>query len=64
MTQEQPTTPGQRATILVVDDDAANRRLMESALSGEYALAFAVDGLGAVVSACAETCDLVLMDVD
>ncbi|MDH4192241.1 MAG: diguanylate cyclase, partial [Betaproteobacteria bacterium] len=64
MTQEPPTTPGQRATILVVDDDAANRRLMESALSGEYALAFSVDGLGAVASACAETCDLVLMDVD
>ena len=52
------------ATILVVDDEERNRRLLAAMLNAEgYAVAEAEDGLRAIAIACASPPDLVLLDI-
>ncbi len=53
-----------RATILVVDDDARNRRLLRAILTAKgYAVAEAADGEESLLAVAAGGVDLVLMDV-
>jgi len=52
------------ATILVVDDEERNRRLLAAMLNAEgYAVSEAEDGLRAIALACASPPDLVLLDI-
>jgi DNA-binding NtrC family response regulator len=52
------------ARILVVDDVAANRRLLEAQLSAEYFdVISAADGAEALALCARDECDLVLLDV-
>ena len=52
------------ARILVVDDLAANRRLLEAQLSAEYFdVITAADGVEALALCERDECDLVLLDV-
>jgi CheY-like chemotaxis protein len=56
--------PASTATILVVDDDARNRKLLETLLNAEgYRVICADSGRAALDAALAHTPDLVLLDL-
>ncbi|NYT80508.1 two-component system response regulator [Alcaligenaceae bacterium] len=54
---------GNRRTILLVDDEPTNLQILRHTLQSDYRLLFAKDGLKAMEIACAETPDLILMDI-
>ncbi len=60
----RPAAAGERGTILVVDDDPANRDVLARRLQREgYAVQVAADGQRALETAAATPVDLVLLDV-
>jgi DNA-binding response OmpR family regulator len=56
--------PTRRAKVLVVDDDADIRRLLQTRLASTYDVVFASDAIGAVQEARVQRPDLVLLDLN
>jgi DNA-binding response OmpR family regulator len=59
----EPAAPARRAKVLVVDDDADIRRLLQSRLSASHDVVFATDAISAVHEARTQQPDLVLLDL-
>lgn len=56
--------PNERTTVLVVDDDARNRKLMELLIQAEgYPVASVASGAAALVAVAADTPGLILLDI-
>jgi DNA-binding NtrC family response regulator len=58
-----PTAPGERAVVLVVDDDAGVRDLLRAVLDEEYAVIEAAHGRAALELVLSQPVDLVLLDI-